>query len=277
MIRGKILKVNPAQDFNDDHPCVFILSTGRAGTETLAHLFHLAGNVFSYHEPSPKLYALSKIAYEKKQIYSADKHLKDTLAEGFLTSRRDLLDYSLFCNRGYVETSPQVTFLAPIILDSIPNAKFIHLVRDPHEVVHSGMRRNWFNNNIYDKNRIIPIQGTEHAKIWDSLNPLNKNLWLWAETNRWILKFASNLNERNFLRVHSENIFNYDMRVIAQLFRFISSKLPSEKRVNNILKKKYNKQRYGDFNDPENWLDCLDDSIKKLVQSTSIALDYEIK
>lgn len=51
-------------EFNDKNVCMFVLSTGRVGTATLAALLGMAKNVFTYHEPRPLLYGLSKFSYE---------------------------------------------------------------------------------------------------------------------------------------------------------------------------------------------------------------------
>lgn len=275
LLRLKFFKTIPAEEFDNQHPCVFILSTGRVGSETMAHLLGLEKNIFAYHEPHPRLYTLSKLAYEMRSKYLTDKNIKKTLKEAFLTSRQELLNYSLYCNHGYAETSPQVTFLAPLILDSIPNVKFIHLVRDPRKVVRSGMRRKWYDGHSHDSFRITPLTGTHFAKGWNNLTPFQKNLWLWAETNRWILEFTKHLSESNYLRVHSEDIFNKDIAEIAHIFNFIGVAIPSERKISSVLNKKLNMQRSGEFTNPDKWLETLDDNLKNFVQSISEELGYE--
>jgi hypothetical protein len=276
MTRRKIIKSNPVENFDDQHPCVFVLSTGRVGTETLAYLLGLAKNIFAYHEPHPKLFALSKLTYEMKGIYLVDKNIKSALQEGFLTSRQEFLRNSLYCSRGYVETSPQVTFLAPVILDTIPNVKFVHLVRNPHDVVRSGMRRGWYQGHTYDTTRIVPLAGTKFAKVWNNMNPFQKNLWLWAETNRWILEFAKCLSDRNYLCIHSEDIFKKDIDEIARLYEFIGKTMPPERKIAAVLGRKRNIQCRGEFESPDKWLEELDEDLKNMVLPTAAALGYEI-
>ena len=123
-------------DFDEAHPCVFVLSTGRTGTQTLAALLRLSRNVFSYHEPPPGLARLSIASYKG----AFDPGQGHALAQGFLSIREDRFRYSLGWGKGYVETSPYSRFLAPAIAEAVPNVRFIHLVRDPRAVVRSGMR-----------------------------------------------------------------------------------------------------------------------------------------
>ena len=156
--RSRILKTKPIDNFDDQHPCVFVLSTGRVGTETLAYLFGLLKNVFSYHEPSPQLFSLSKLAYEMSEIYQTDKNIREVFQTAFLSSRKEILDYSLSCRRGFIETGPDCTFLSRVIFDAIPNVKFVHLVRNHFDVVRSGMRRRWYDGHKFDPSRITPLK-----------------------------------------------------------------------------------------------------------------------
>ena len=79
VLRRKILGQQRLQRFDDQHPCVFFLSTGRVGTQTFASLLRLADNVFAYHEPRPNLYGLSRTSY----LYLNDKCCYKVLREAF--------------------------------------------------------------------------------------------------------------------------------------------------------------------------------------------------
>ncbi len=124
---GRVRRARSLERFDDSHPCVFVLSTGRVGTLTLAALLRAAPGMMALHEPSPRLYELSCLAYRA----SPSPETALILSAAFKSIRNDTLDLALKLRRGYVETSPQVTFLAPYILDAVPEAKFIHLARPP--------------------------------------------------------------------------------------------------------------------------------------------------
>jgi hypothetical protein len=275
ILRSKLLKSKSLENFDDQHPCLFVLSTGRVGTETLANLFALEKSMFSYHELHPKLFSLSKLSYDMADKYAIDKSIKKVFQAGFMTSREELLNYSLFCDRGYIETSPQCTFLAQIILDSIPNVKFIHLVRNPLDVVRSGMRRGWYDGHAFDSMRITPLLGTKFDKLWKSFDPFHKNLWLWAETNRWILEFSKNLSSDNYLQIKSESIFQKDMTTISQLYKYINKTTPAERRIESVINKKINMQRTGEFQFPVNFKESLEENLSCFVKLTSKEINYE--
>jgi len=258
--------------FDDQHPCVFVLSTGRTGTETMAALFSLASNVVSLHEPSPKLYGISKIAYEN----FADSSAQRMLAEVFSLLRCELLDMSLNYGLGYVETSPQVTFLAPAILANYPTARFIHLVRDPRDVVRSGMRRKWFSGHPGDKSRISPSSNSQVALRWEKYNSFQKNVWLWSETNRWISQFLTTLSPQNKLLVRAEDIFSGNLAGVHTLYNFIGTTAPSEKKITHLLHKKLNAQTSGTFPVSSEWTDEMQQDLREIAGKTASEFGYSL-
>ena len=184
--------------FSRQNPCVFVLSTGRVGSKTLASLLSQSDNLLTFHEPKPKLFSLSCCAYKYRHILN----LKDTIVcdifkTSFLTARDNLLSRAVYLSRGYVETSPQGTFLAPIIHQLIPNSKFIHLIRDPKDVIRSGMRRGWYQGHAYDFCRIQPSLKVDKEK-WETYNAFQKNSWLWVETNTLFQQLTAILKSGDF-------------------------------------------------------------------------------
>lgn len=246
-LRHRLLHRGRLHAFDDHHPCVFVLSTGRVGTKTLAAILSLCSNIFAYHEPRPKLFALSRLAY----LYNYHPPTDEILTAAFLVARQDLLEYSLSCRRGYVETSPQITFLAPAVLHAIPNVRFIHLARHPVAVVRSGMRRGWYADHPYDSTRITPRPGTKDAEYWETYSVVQKNLWLWAETNRWIIEFMDTLPTHQRFRLKAEDLFTGRPEVLHQLFAFVGCSMPSPSKIHAILRKKLNAQRKGSLSDEE--------------------------
>jgi hypothetical protein len=271
-LMAKLLKHKPNPVFSADAPAIFVLSTGRTGTETLDALFSLAKNVFTHHEPLPTLYRLSRLAYE----YEKEQLANEILRESFLTARADLLKYSLDCGRGYVETSPQVTFLAPLILSAIPQSRFIHLVRDPRDVVRSAMRRKWFDGHASDATRIVPHPNSRDGRNWTEYTAFQKNLWLWAETNRWILEFTSGLPAESILRVHSEDVFNRVESTLVSLFRFINAPLPARAKISRLLNKKLNAQKSGSFPRSGGWSTAQKEDLLKIAGDVAQTLGYDL-
>ena len=225
----------------DSYPSLqptFVLSTGRTGTATLAALFNLV-KCIARHEPEPKLFGLSKVAYQ----FDNDAKVLQALTEGFRISREVFLEDAADKHLAYIETSPQVTFLARPIANLLPNARFIQLIRDPKAVIASGIRRKWFTGNANDRWRIEPRQVSDDS--WASLSPLEKNAWLWTETNSWIDNFAQENPGAPFLAVKSEDLFAGKMATLNELFSFAGVDHPSPRLTRKVLAARMNEQRGG--------------------------------
>jgi len=203
------------------------------------------------------------------ELYQTDQNIKQVFQTAFLSSRKEIIDYSLSCRRGFIETGPDCTFLCQIIYDLIPNVKFVHLVRDHFDVVRSGMRRGWYAGHKFDPSRITPLKGTQFYKVWENYTPLEKNLWLWAETNQRILNFAKGFPTDKYLLLHSEAMFQNKKTTLDSLYRFIGEIFPSERRIASILNKKLNKQHAGELDLSADYLSTVDKELKTFVQSVS--------
>ena len=230
-------------------PCVFTLSTGRTGTKSLAALAGLAKNILAFHEPLPKLYRLSFLYYSTPY----EEKNAAIFREALLMARSDRFRYACSFKKGYLETSPQVTFLAPIILNAVTDVKFIHITRDPRDYVRSGMRRRWYVDHPMDNTRIAPPCGSDQGRAWPSFTPFEKIIWLWKETNTWIDRFLFELPPERVLRLRSEDVFVMNPTTIDRYFRFIDSRVPSAKRIKRVLSKHLNAQSSGDFPKYSQW------------------------
>jgi hypothetical protein len=251
---------------------IFCLSTGRTGTKTLAALFSHSKELLTYHEPKPNLFGMSCASYINPEIVDSN-----FAQSSFLAVRSENLDLAMSIGRGLIETSPQVTFLAPIIASVLPQSKFIHIVRHPADVIRSGMRRNWFNGHKADSTRIIPRMNTEDATKWDEWSPFEKNCWLWNETNRWIMDFRSTISRERSYLLKSEDIYAGNQTVFDDLCKFISAKPPSASYVNKIINKKLNVQKGGSFPYYHDWSSKQKIIIHNMVGPLANQLGYELE
>ncbi len=227
---------------------VFALSTGRVGTQTLAALLALARQTHAYHEPLPLLYGLGQAVYRCASCAAVDEILMHSLS----LARGHLIETARQCGARYVETSPQVTFVAHGFRALEPDTKFIHLVRDPRDVVRSAMRRKWYEGNIADATRISPVSGDARAR-WARYSPFEKNLWLWQETNVWIAKLCANLPASACILIRAEDLFAEERATLEKLYAFVDSEVPSNRRLRRVLRMKLNRQLTGAFPEAEAW------------------------
>lgn len=271
-VKAKLLRKIPLASFEDDYPAVFVLSTGRVGSQTLQALLALSGRLLSLHEPAPRLYALSKLNYARGSHGSECT----VFQEAWRTCRRELLMTALKLHRGYVETSPQGTFLATVIREVIPGAKFIHLIRSPLDVVRSGMRRRWYRGHPSDSTRIVPLSGSPDFVAWQGYSDLEKNVWLWKETNNWIFEFCSRLPETDVLWLKAEDMFEGHSRSMEDLFRFVRAPVPREGAIRRILGAKLNAQKSGVFSVGDRWTPAMKETLEKIAGPTINRAGYSV-
>ncbi len=208
---------------------VWCLSTGRVGTKTISKLLDIDSSILSLHEPSPKLFGLSKIGY--------DNISEEALLQAVLACRSETIGVS---QKTYMESSPHLTFLARMLQKGFKNSKFIHIVRHPRKVVDSGVKRNWYSGNRTDEWRIEPSENDQYYSKWQSMDSIEKNIWSWVRTNEWILDFQLSQPQDDFLTIRSEDLFSGQKDTIERLFKFCGVDDFSEQKVNKVLSKRIN-------------------------------------
>lgn len=227
---------------------VWCLSTGRVGTKTLAALGALAGEIDARHEPKPLLYGLGRMAY----LADGNEEVHEVLREALGACRSPV---GVYQHNICLETSPQGTFLAGQLKELFSQSRFIHIVRHPGSVIRSGMRRGWYNGHDHDRWRITPRTGTAAADSWERWSILEKNAWLWAETNRWIRSFLETLPREERLVIRSEDLFKGDEVVVRDFYEQLGAAVPSKQKLEKVLGKTLNRQKTGNFPEWKDWSD----------------------
>lgn len=239
----------PAADCQPGPP-TWCLSTGRVGTQTLAALGELAAGTRAVHEPAPHLFGLGQIAFQWcGEQAPRNPAARDALRAGVEACRPE----AELAGRRYLETSPQVTFVAPFLLELYPESRFLHVVRHPREVIRSGMRRRWYDGHPYDRWRIQPRPGSEAAARWEHWSAFEKNLWNWQATNEWIADFLDTVPADRWLRLPSDRLFEGDPVALAALFDFLQAPLPTAAARQAVLGQVLNAQKTGSFPASGDW------------------------
>ncbi|HYC67397.1 sulfotransferase [Brevundimonas sp.] len=223
-----------------EQEAVFVLSTGRCGTELLTHLFELVPGTLPVHRPEPELAYASKVAYGLARQGDAD----DVIQKMILAGRFEILLESHIRRRRYIETNNRITFFAPAIAALMPNARFIHLVRDAEAFVRSGVRREYYSGVPTDLGRIVPTAGRDAAD-WPTLSAIGRCAWLWSETNLYIDAFRRSLaRPERFTAVRSSELYS-DPAATADLVRFCGLQAPSPEAIARLQSHKANEQLRG--------------------------------
>ncbi|OGQ53062.1 MAG: hypothetical protein A3J24_05060 [Deltaproteobacteria bacterium RIFCSPLOWO2_02_FULL_53_8] len=215
------------------------------------------------------MFRISKAVYQNPSSL-----LSEVLSEAFLSLRTDIIQSAMSEGRGYVETSPQGTFLASAIARAIPSARFLHMVRHPADVIRSGMRRGWYGGISSDSTRIVPRGGTDFAIQWSDMTQFQKIAWLWSETNRWIMEFSKTLPIGRTLLFRAEDLFSGKEGELQKLFAFSGSHLPIRTHLDKAFARKLNTQQTGVFPEAKDWTPAMRTDLHRIAGTTAAQLGY---
>lgn len=251
---------------------LFMLSTGRSGTDTAHRLYSLSEQILALHEPAPRL------AQERKQAFLGVHSDPARFESIFRTNRAGLVSSAMLQSKAYVETSARLTFFAPVIHQVMPNARFLFLHRHPADVVRSGMRRGWYVDHVDDRDRIVPNPDSVAGQAWSHWTQFEKICWYWNSYNRfaldWIDSLASDQAGR-VLTLGSTDLFNADERTSAALFELVGGQPPPAAVIAECLGTKHNAQQGGDFPGIKAWSADERKILWRAVGETATRLGYE--
>lgn len=254
--------------------CVFMLSTGRTGTQTMARMLALSPRVVAEHEPNPRLVKSSFDAY-------MDACSDQWLARwtDFVLAVRD--DFVLSANaegKVYVESNNRLTYLADAVVNAFPASKYVFSHRDPYKVIRSGMRRGAYSGPNYSWNfaRIKPRPGEANAAAWEEMSPLSKEAWRWSKINQLSMDFMEKLPAPRKYELPAAKLFSEDPEVYREIFDFVGVDCPPIDDIKKVMAKKINAQfHFGGFE--FEWTDETYAEVRPYIASVAEALGYDVK
>ncbi|MEQ8905778.1 sulfotransferase [Ekhidna sp.] len=211
---------------------VFVLGTGRSGTNSIIRTLNQNTKIHGIHEPSDELVPL---AYEF--LNNGPSKQKITYCLHTILDSIDQKGKLVISDQKLV---PFIDFLA----NHYPDSKFIWLIRNPADVVNSTYHRGWFANTefgydvvasepdvysskIFSKFRINGYLCNEFSeKEWREMDSFERNCWYWKYWNqlienqlsavkreRWMVLGLESLNKKldDLISFIGESDFNYSV------------------------------------------------------------------
>ena len=252
----------PERIFTEMNP-VFVVSTGRAGSELLVKLMRESKIGTVCHEPRPRMFYGSKLLFETKQDIQSKQI-------AYLNARYDLLKKAYLEENRFIETNNRNTFFISALDKLFPKAKFIHLVRHPGDFVRSGIRRKYYNGNENDDSRIHPKKNEKAFSKWGIFSDIEKVGWLWNCTNNIIEEEKIHLNDDKILLIKSEDLF-YKPDTYNKICSFLNHSLLNVDKINRIIKKPVNKQKNSSY---PKWDDWAEGKKSLLINITPLGKKY---
>lgn len=185
-------------------PAVFFaLSTGRSGTQTLAHVLSQSPGCLCLHEPHPQLV--------KESARFRSGRLSTAAAAALLRRTRPHPQ----ATSAYGETNNRLALMVPALHAAFPHAQYVWLLRDARDVVASELQR-----GAYDRTSPLPWRvskwqrfrpradrlGLVPAAQWRDWSRLEKLAWQWDWTHRLVRSDLQRLAADRFRQVRLEEL-----------------------------------------------------------------------
>jgi hypothetical protein len=159
---------------------LFFLSTARSGSKWLANFLNTATSVRAVHEFTLNhRFKEGKLIPEKRTGYGFSDLVskKDEVRQLLIESR----NWIETMNQDFAEANVYLERFLPILKEVFPEAVFVHVHRDPKDVVRSILNRDWYDTPMDKKH---PEMEVEH---WDTLSQFEKACWYVRLTNESLL------------------------------------------------------------------------------------------
>lgn len=248
---------------------VFVVSSGRTGTQTLIESLRPAPGVWALHEPRPHGAELSRLAH---QDWSANRQF---CIARFLRYRAWRFRYTALAGKTYVE-STNMQFLAPGIAEIMPGARFVFMYRHPADFVRSGVRRGWYRDHPWDRYRIVPRPDQPAHELWDQWGQFEKICWQWAEVNNFLLDFCQSLPPDRYLTIKFEDfVTDPDGALRGRVSDFMELRQEDRKAVCDQPLPHSNRQNEGVFPEYRDWSSEHRANFGQIVGSTMDRLGYD--
>jgi hypothetical protein len=249
---------------------VWVLSTGRTGTMALTNLLNLSENLAAFHEPKPNLIKFSYDYYmggiSKEEGLRTISYLRD-----------EFVHKAFYHNKIYVETNNRCTYVSDLLFNRFPASKFIYMVRNPYDVINSGVRRNYYQGNNWDFARIKPLKEDPFFHKWDEMNQYEKVAWYWKKVNETALNFYNKLPDNQKLFIKAEDFFKPNVELIEEIFKFVNSDyIPGKRKIKKQLSAKVNAQKSGVAVPPEEWNKNILNSVNLIIADVANKLGYSL-
>ncbi len=250
----------------------FVLSTGRCGTALLTKILENSSSLLVRHNPRPGLELVSSVVHK-------DRPSLESLWLAVLAARFDVCFEEAF-QRGriYVETNNRISLFAPALGELLPNARFIHLVRNPADFVRSGMRRGYYAEGVVQHQRLRP----KDNQTYSEMSRLEKVAWEWNEINASIEAFKMRVPADRVMTINSESLFKGDPEgMVSTVWDFLDVPNPfvgqsGAKRLGRLLERPVNKQESGSFPKYPQWDDDKKESLRRVAKLANY-YGYDLK
>ncbi len=189
----------------------FVLSTGRSGTLSIAHILSQHPEIECFHESSNQLIRIStELAHGEKD----HREVKAELSAIYFNKS--------ICRSIYGESDQKFWNLVSLLNELFPKCKFIWLTRHGKKVVSSMVSRGWYSSEQQRKGHPTKpgierwyyyrlngfASGCFSFDKWNQLSAFEKNCWYWSHVNETIGEELNKIDQTRWIKVRLENLMS---------------------------------------------------------------------
>ena len=264
------------KEMYEEYSPVFILSTGRSGSKTIATLLDCSENVTAYHEPRPTLQYFSNYAFHCQSEVKILSNMIDAV-------RMEMILEVFIKDNIYVESNQCLTFFAPVIARLFKRSKFVHLIRHPGDFIRSAIRKGWHkNDSIWESGRVRMADKNQ----WAKMDQIEKLSWLWMTTNSFIETFKEQIETKRVITLKFEDLVK-NIKEVRELIKFIDAVDIKAKKIKELQNRKLNElyihpdeppniKKVIDFPDYRKWNDDMKNKLKKYSEKLIKLYGYKL-
>ncbi len=176
----------------EPRPPVFVITVGHSGSQSMAAMLNQHPEIDSVHERTNQ----GAFSYAAVTLSHAIAHGSIDESE-FPGSFCDLIRGEMKDGIIWAESNWRLYNLVPILIGEFPNAKFIHLQREPRATIAARYSHGeYYNPNSLRGHHIHqthPINGSilgaMNKPAWDAMTRFEKCCWMWKEIDSTIRMF----------------------------------------------------------------------------------------
>ncbi len=263
---------------------IFILSTGRTGTNFFAKFFrdHFSG-VYAVHEPPVDIFPVSVRYYRGKMNFEKARTLFDHYRQGIL-KKLDKQGVSI-----YVESNPRLAFMIPVIKNLSSDVTILHITRSCKDYVRSG-----FSKEVKSQGKKFQLRSDKDPReritsndfpddpyfgYWENMTRFERTCWFWQKKDRIIEEELR--GDSRAARFFYEDLFlsSEPQKKWAELIRFIGLE---DRFTENRAMKQYlqenikNQNRHYDLGSWSTWPEEYKQALIRIAGDHIKALGYDL-
>lgn len=240
---------------------IFFLSTARSGSKWFSSILDTASSCDTKHEFTLNHYRQEEeVVAEKMTGQRLHELLNDNekIEQALLTTRQ-LVDES---DRDYAEANVYLPMVMDQLKENFPDAKLVHLYRDPKKVVRSILNRGWYDTLSDTSHPIISIGN------WEKLTPFEKCCHYVKYTNKQLIDVCSTKVQLEQLTKDADYVEQFLKKLRVPFYPYLA-KASFEKIINQ--------NKINDFPEFEQWDIKKKQSYEQICSSIESELGYSHK